>query len=81
MAIVQDEAGFQAVMLMNGLVLAGPFPSLDQAHAFCVAAVGHPKLFVGTPFLEEFFERAGGRDEAQRIVNSIVEAAKQEKHT
>lgn len=76
--VVQSGTGYNAVLLMSGLVVASGFRSLKEAHAFNILLASHPKLFVGTPDVSELFERAGGRQAAEKIVLELRERAKKE---
>ena len=78
LGIYRTHDGFASCMLMSGLLLIDGFETVKQAHAFNVLVHNHPKLFVGTPFLDEMFARAGGRDEAQRIILQLKSKALKE---
>ncbi len=71
LGVVATGNGFGSVMLMPGLILEDGFGSVAEAHAFNLAAVAHPDLFVGTPFIEEFMERAGGEAKARETIAKI----------
>ena len=78
LGIYRSDTALASCMLMSGLLLVDGFDTLKQAHAFNLSIHTHPKIFVGTPFLDEMFARAGGRDEAQKIILQLKAKAMKE---
>ncbi len=65
LGIYQSSTGdYVSALLMGGYQLMEGFASVAQAHAFNRLVMEHPKLFSGTPSLEEFHARGGGISEA-----------------
>lgn len=71
LGVAYFENGFASVMLMSGMILADGFVTVGNAHDFNLAVLRDDRLFVGTPSVEEFFERAGGREAAERRVQKL----------
>ena len=65
------DGSFDSFMMMSGRVLASGFPTLDAAHRFNLAVRDEPRLFVGTSSLEKFYAKAGGVEEAKKLVEKI----------
>ena len=78
LGIYRSYDAFASCMLMSGLLLVDGFTSVKQAHAFNLLVHKHPKIFVGTPFLDEMFARAGGREEAQKLILQLKTKAMKE---
>ena len=71
LGVTATKNGFASVMLMAGLILEDDFASVAEAHAFNLAVLTHKDLFVGTPFIDEFMERAGGEAKARETIMKI----------
>lgn len=80
LGIYRSDIAFASCMLMSGLLLVDGFETVKQAHAFNLLVHQHPKIFVGTPFLDEMFARAGGREEAQKLILQLKAKAMKETH-
>jgi hypothetical protein len=68
LGIIPHGVGFASVMLLPGMILEDGFATLAQAHAFNEEILAARNMLVGAISLDEFFEKAGGREEAQAIV-------------
>ena len=71
LGILKIGAGFASVMLLPGQVIEDGFPTLALAHAFNEQLLAAKSMLVGAVDLNEFFEKAGGAEEARAIVAQI----------
>lgn len=69
--IQRGITNFASVMLLPGQVIEDGFPTLAIAHAFNEQVLAARNMLVGAIDLNEFFEEAGGREEARAIVAQI----------
>lgn len=74
LGIYASADGFASAMLMSGMMLADGFETLEQAHEFNKLVI-KADVFTGTPFLDEFFERAGGVEATKRLVVKLQRQA------
>jgi hypothetical protein len=63
--------GFSSVMLLSGMVVEDGFPTLDLCHEFNQRLRAEKTILAGAVDLEDFFERAGGREKAHEVVERV----------
>ena len=71
LGVLKIGAGFASVMLLPGQVIEEGFPTLALAHAFNEQLLAARNMLVGAVDLNEFFEKAGGAEEARAVVAQI----------